>query len=73
MEEVGQRRERLPTKVPRWMCVCRVRVLVFKRKAPVTTALLALEDGSLFYGEYIGVPGEAGGDVVFNTPITCYH
>ncbi len=40
---------------------------------PVTTALLALEDGSLFYGESIGVPGEAVGEVVFNTAMTGYQ
>ena len=39
----------------------------------MTTALLALEDGSLFYGEAIGVPGEAVGEVVFNTAITGYQ
>jgi carbamoyl-phosphate synthase small subunit len=39
----------------------------------VTTALLALEDGSLFYGESIGVPGEAVGEVVFNTAMTGYQ
>ncbi|HLF23585.1 MAG TPA: carbamoyl-phosphate synthase domain-containing protein, partial [Burkholderiales bacterium] len=31
------------------------------------SALLALEDGSLFYGESIGIPGRAVGEVVFNT------
>jgi carbamoyl-phosphate synthase small subunit len=39
----------------------------------VTTALLALEDGSLFYGESIGVPGEAVGEAVFNTAMTGYQ
>jgi carbamoyl-phosphate synthase small subunit len=39
----------------------------------VTTALLALEDGSLFYGDSIGVPGEAVGEVVFNTAMTGYQ
>ncbi len=39
----------------------------------MTTALLALEDGSLFYGESIGVPGEAVGEVVFNTAMTGYQ
>ena len=39
----------------------------------MTTALLALEDGSLFYGEAIGVPGEAVGEVVFNTAMTGYQ
>ncbi len=39
----------------------------------MTTALLALEDGSLFYGESIGVSGEAVGEVVFNTAMTGYQ
>ena len=37
------------------------------------SALLALADGSLFYGESIGVDGEAVGEVVFNTSITGYQ
>lgn len=37
------------------------------------TALLALEDGSLFYGTSIGIDGEAIGEVVFNTAITGYQ
>ncbi len=36
-------------------------------------ALLALEDGSLFHGESIGVTGRAVGEVVFNTAITGYQ
>jgi carbamoyl-phosphate synthase small subunit len=36
-------------------------------------ALLALEDGSLFSGEAIGVPGQAVGEVVFNTAMTGYQ
>ncbi|MDS4025510.1 MAG: glutamine-hydrolyzing carbamoyl-phosphate synthase small subunit [Candidatus Contendobacter sp.] len=36
-------------------------------------ALLALEDGSLFRGESIGVQGHAQGEVVFNTSITGYQ
>lgn len=36
-------------------------------------ALLALEDGSLFYGTSIGIDGEAIGEVVFNTSITGYQ
>jgi carbamoyl-phosphate synthase small subunit len=39
----------------------------------LTTALLALEDGSLFPGESIGVPGQAVGEVVFNTAMTGYQ
>lgn len=37
------------------------------------SALLALEDGSLFYGESIGIPGQAVGEVVFNTAMTGYQ
>ncbi len=37
------------------------------------TALLALEDGSLFYGKSIGVGRQAVGEVVFNTAITGYQ
>lgn len=36
-------------------------------------ALLALEDGSLFYGTSIGIDGEAIGEVVFNTAISGYQ
>ncbi len=36
-------------------------------------ALLALEDGSLFYGESIGIEGQTVGEVVFNTSMTGYQ
>lgn len=36
-------------------------------------ALLALEDGSLFYGQSIGVTGSVTGEVVFNTAMTGYQ
>ncbi|NOX08610.1 MAG: glutamine-hydrolyzing carbamoyl-phosphate synthase small subunit [Gammaproteobacteria bacterium] len=36
-------------------------------------ALLALEDGSLFYGEAIGIDGSSTGEVVFNTAMTGYQ
>jgi carbamoyl-phosphate synthase small subunit len=36
-------------------------------------ALLALEDGSLFWGESIGADGQTVGEVVFNTSITGYQ
>jgi carbamoyl-phosphate synthase small subunit len=36
-------------------------------------ALLALEDGSLFWGESIGYTGETVGEVVFNTSMTGYQ
>jgi len=37
------------------------------------SALLALEDGSLFWGIAIGAAGETSGEVVFNTSITGYQ
>jgi carbamoyl-phosphate synthase small subunit len=37
------------------------------------SALLALEDGSLFYGDSIGVVGQSVGEVVFNTAMTGYQ
>lgn len=36
-------------------------------------ALLALADGTLFWGESIGVDGDTQGEVVFNTAITGYQ
>lgn len=36
-------------------------------------ALLALEDGTVFYGESIGIEGETVGEVVFNTAMTGYQ
>ena len=37
------------------------------------SAILALQDGSLFYGQSIGVQGKSTGEVVFNTAITGYQ
>ena len=37
------------------------------------TAILALEDGSVFRGSSIGSPGVAVGEVVFNTAMTGYQ
>lgn len=37
------------------------------------TALLALEDGTLFWGRSIGVDGRSVGEVVFNTSMTGYQ
>ena len=37
------------------------------------TALLALEDGTLFWGQSIGVHGTSSGEVVFNTSMTGYQ
>ncbi|HEC12841.1 MAG TPA: carbamoyl-phosphate synthase small subunit [Acidiferrobacteraceae bacterium] len=36
-------------------------------------ALLALEDGTLFTGQGIGISGESAGEVVFNTAMTGYQ
>lgn len=36
-------------------------------------AILALEDGTLFWGESIGADGTSAGEVVFNTSITGYQ
>ncbi|MEQ8952640.1 MAG: carbamoyl-phosphate synthase domain-containing protein, partial [Gammaproteobacteria bacterium] len=36
-------------------------------------AVLALEDGSLFYGTAIGAEGRTSGEVVFNTAMTGYQ
>ncbi|MHB9004227.1 MAG: carbamoyl-phosphate synthase domain-containing protein, partial [Coriobacteriia bacterium] len=38
-----------------------------------TRALLALEDGSLFPGWSCGAPGEAGGEICFNTSMSGYQ
>ncbi len=38
-----------------------------------TSAILALEDGSVFRGTAVGVPGRATGEVVFNTAMTGYQ
>lgn len=38
-----------------------------------TPALLALEDGTVFYGESIGIDGQTVGEVVFNTAMTGYQ
>ncbi len=37
------------------------------------TALLALEDGTLFWGQSIGADGQSTGEVVFNTSMTGYQ
>jgi len=38
-----------------------------------TSALLALEDGTIYHGESIGAIGESVGEVVFNTAMTGYQ
>jgi len=37
------------------------------------TALLALEDGTLFWGKSVGVSGETFGELIFNTGMTGYQ
>jgi len=37
------------------------------------SALLALEDGTIFSGKSIGVNGATSGEVVFNTAMTGYQ
>lgn len=39
----------------------------------MTQALLALEDGTLFWGISLGALGETVGEVVFNTSLTGYQ
>ena len=39
----------------------------------MTTAKLALEDGSVFTGRSFGAEGEITGEVVFNTSMTGYQ
>ena len=41
--------------------------------SPSPSALLALSDGSLFYGKSIGVEGQCSGEIVFNTAMTGYQ
>ncbi|HSM76936.1 MAG TPA: carbamoyl-phosphate synthase domain-containing protein, partial [Bryobacteraceae bacterium] len=39
----------------------------------MNTAILALEDGTVFEGTAFGAPKDSGGEVVFNTAITGYQ
>ncbi len=39
----------------------------------MNTALLALEDGTVFEGRSFGAPAERSGEVVFNTALTGYQ
>jgi len=52
-----------------------VTVMKFKRQQTLMsdTALLVLEDGSVFYGESVGAKGHNVGEVVFNTALTGYQ
>src|SRR5690606_19041185 len=44
------------------------------RRPPVTpSAILALEDGTVFEGVSVGAPGLSIGEVVFNTAMTGYQ
>src|ERR1019366_2977033 len=44
-----------------------------EEKLKLTTAILALEDGSVFEGRSFGAPTERSGEVVFNTALTGYQ
>ena len=39
----------------------------------MSSAVLGLEDGSVFYGRSIGVEGESSGEIVFNTAMSGYQ
>ena len=45
----------------------------YTRSLETQAALLALEDGTCFWGKTIGSPGEAFGELVFNTAMTGYQ
>ena len=36
----------------------------------MSSAVLGLEDGSVFYGKSIGIEGESSGEIVFNTAMS---
>jgi carbamoyl-phosphate synthase small subunit len=46
---------------------------MWANKTVSETAILALADGSVFYGRSIGAPGATVGEVVFNTAMTGYQ
>jgi carbamoyl-phosphate synthase small subunit len=56
----------------RFLCLLEPELTSQGLTSPVQ-ALLALEDGSLFEGRSIGVPGDITGEVVFNTAMTGYQ
>ena len=39
----------------------------------MSSAVLGLEDGNVFYGKSIGVDGESSGEIVFNTAMSGYQ
>lgn len=49
------------------------RLTLHPRKSNMTTAKLALEDGTVFTGLAFGAEGEVDGEVVFNTSMTGYQ
>lgn len=51
-------------------CICKFHLM---EDLLTNSAILALQDGSLFYGKSIGVTGKTTGEVVFNTSITGYQ
>ncbi|MFT6724921.1 MAG: carbamoyl-phosphate synthase small subunit, partial [Arenicella sp.] len=52
-----------------------INVQIKNKKARIVkyTALLALADGTLFWGQSIGAEGQSVGEVVFNTSMTGYQ
>src|ERR1700690_2376005 len=44
-----------------------------EEKPTLNSAILALEDGSVFEGRSFGAPAERSGEVVFNTALTGYQ
>src|SRR6476659_5663451 len=44
-----------------------------EEKPTLRTAILALEDGTVFEGRCFGAPAERSGEVVFNTALTGYQ
>ena len=53
--------------------MCYLRKNPPKEKSRLDTAILALEDGSVFEGRAFGASGERQGEVVFNTSLTGYQ
>ena len=62
----------LPTLLPHPFATIRVTPKP-QEELPLDSAILALEDGSVFEGRSFGAPAERSGEVVFNTAITGYQ
>lgn len=48
-------------------------IIVPKQRGQSHSCLLALEDGSIFYGQHIGAKGTSFGELVFNTSMSGYQ